>query len=166
MARVTAFVAALLLAACSLAQVPTATFELGFGGHFVTERWNPLRLTLRDVRAVELELRIDQGSLRAGERLLTYRVHVRGGTGISVFEDELFVPGWRRFTWTVSRDGSTLASGAFDPKEKTLQPLDLLLSGQPGRYRGTFEPEARTLELAAGDLPERAAAYDGVCGPC
>ena len=160
--RLAALLATALLLAQALAQPPSVRFELGHGGEFVTERWNPLRVTLRDIASVRLEIRVDQGSLREGEKPMVYRTLLPGGTGISVFEDDLYLPGWRRFSWSARAEGSTIASGSFDPKEKSVQPLDLLISSRPGRWRGQFEAEARTLEVPAGDLPERVAAYDGV----
>ena len=160
--RAAALLVMALLLAPALAQPPSVRFELGHRGEFVTERWNPLRVTLRDIGSVRLEIRVDQGSLREGEKPMIYRTLLPGGTGISVFEDDLYLPGWRRFSWSARAEGSTIASGSFDPKEKSVQPLDLLISSRPGRWRGQFEAEARTLEVAAGDLPERVAAYDGV----
>lgn len=95
--------AALLVAGSALAQGPNraAELELGFGGAIVADAWNPLRLVLRDVGSVQLEVAIDRGTLRDGERWSVYRADLPGGSGLSVFEDELFVPVWRSLQWTV-----------------------------------------------------------------
>lgn len=137
-------------------------FELGHSQQVVAGAWNPVRLVLRDQRDVLLEIRLDQGSLQTGERVVTYRAPLAGGSGLSSFEDDLFVPAWRSLTWTVRAGGRTLASGALNPRERDGRPLDLVVSRTPGRWRSSLGPEARVLEVDAGALPHRAAAYDGV----
>src|SRR5690606_10472096 len=90
-------------------------FELRHSQQVVAGAWNPVRLVLRDQRDVLLEIRLDQGSLQTGERVVTYRAPLAGGSGLSSFEDDLFVPAWRSLTWTVRAGGRTLASGALNP---------------------------------------------------
>lgn len=164
-ARLVTTLLALALAILASAQPsPPVRLELGFGGEFVTGAWNPLRLTLRDGPGAVLELAFDQGSLRRGELLATYRAELPGGSGLTVFEDDLFVPPWRAFRWTVRRGSTLVASGALDPRggRHDERPLDLLLSAAPGRWQGAYPAGSRPVEVAAAELPRRAAAYDGV----
>jgi hypothetical protein len=151
-----------LLTYFSNAEVPLVHFEVGFSGQFVTDHWNPLRITLRDINAAKVEIHIDQGSLRDGPRPMIYRAAIQGGNGISVFEDDLYIPHWRRFSWLVESNNITIASGSFDPKEKSSLPLDIILSNQPGTWRANYEKDSRTLEINATSLPERTAAYNGI----
>lgn len=157
---------ALTLVAAGWSQTRPARLELGFAGEFVAGAWNPLRLTLRDQGrgGAVLELVFDQGSLRRGEQLAGYRAEIAGGSGLVVFEDDVYVPAWRAFRWTVRRGASVVASGALDPRRGRLddRPLDLLLSAQPGHWRAAYGDDARPVEVAAADLPRRGAAYDGV----
>lgn len=157
------------LGSCALAQ-PQGVLELGFGGETVTERWNPLRLTLRDVRSAELTIRIDQGSLQSGESLVVYRADVNSGGGVSVFEDELFLPQWRYLSWRLEAPDRLVTSGTLDRRRLDPRPLTLVVSAAPGRWRGflselpvegTDEPR-RSIDVPPSLLPERLAAYDGV----
>ena len=153
----------LCLSAAALAQGDEVTFELGFGGEVVAGAWNPMRVLVRDHPGSSLEVRIDQGSLRAGVIPLVYRADIGGGTGLSVFEDDLFIPQWRRLTWAVSSGGATIASGSYAPGQRLDErPLHLLLSRNPGAWRSLYGEGARLSEIAALALPERTAAFDGV----
>ena len=74
--------------ALSFACAQEVRLELGFGGEIITGRWNPLRLTTRDLPEAELVLALDQSTLREGEKLAVYRFPV-GTSGLGVFEDEI-----------------------------------------------------------------------------
>lgn len=149
--------------AVALGQSDDVVFELGFGGEVVAGAWNPLRVLVRDQPDAELEVWIDQGSLRAGVIPLLYRADIGGGTGLTVFEDDLFIPSWRRLSWAVTSGGITRASGSYAAGQRLDErPLHLLLSSSPGSWRSLYGDGARLAEAAALGLPERSAAYDGV----
>lgn len=155
--------AALLVAGSALAQGPNraAELELGFGGAIVADAWNPLRLVLRDVGSVQLEVAIDRGTLRDGERWSVYRADLPGGSGLSVFEDELFVPVWRSLQWTVRSDGLLIASGSVPRTQADRRALSLIV-GEPGPALRAALGAARSVDVAPDLLPLRSAAYDGV----
>ena len=138
-----------------------ATLELGFDGALVAAAWNPLRLVLRDVGAVVLEVAIDRGTLRDGARWAVYRAELPGGSGLSVFEDELFVPVWRSLQWTVRSDGLLVASGSVPRTQADRRPLTLIV-GEPGPALRATLGVARSVDVAADALPLRSAAFDGV----
>jgi hypothetical protein len=147
----------------AVAQAPRlAALELGFGGTLVADAWNPLRLTLRDVGPVDLEIVIDQGSLREGSVPLVYRATVRGGSGLSVFDDEVFVPTWRSLVWTARAGGITLASGSVPRADVDRRPLDLVVTQAPGPWRPRLGDGARVVDVTAERLVSRSAAYEGV----
>jgi hypothetical protein len=147
----------------AVAQAPRlAQLELGFGGALVAGAWNPLRLTLRDVGPVDLEIVIDQGSLREGTVPLVYRATVRGGSGLSVFDDEIFVPTWRSFAWTVRAGATTVASGSVPRGDADARHVDLVVTQAPGPWRMRLGTGARVVDVASDRLVARSAAYDGV----
>lgn len=137
-------------------------FELGIGGHAVSNAWNPLRLTVRDLPDALLTIRIDQGTLRSGEIPIVVERSVRGGAGAGVFEDDLYLPTFRTLTWSLATAERVLASGSMGAREQDERPLDLLLSADPGRYRAAFGGAARLVDIPAGDLPQRVPSFDGV----
>jgi hypothetical protein len=136
--------------------------ELGIGGHAVANAWNPIRLSVRDRPDAVLTIRVDQGTLRSGEIPIVVERSVRGGAGVSVFEDDLYLPTFRTLTWSLTTADRVLGSGSMGAREQDERPLDLLLSADPGRYRAEFGETARLVDVAAADLPLRAAAFDGV----
>ena len=148
-------------AAVAQAESRPATLELGFGGAVVADAWNPLRLVLRDVGPVQLELAIDRGTLREGERWSRYTSEIAGGSGLTVFEDEVYVPVWRSLSWVVRSGGLTVASGSLSRTQADRRPLDLMV-GEPGSEVRSMLSGGRTIDLAADRLPLRSAAYDGV----
>jgi hypothetical protein len=154
----------LLLTAGAFAQPTGVEFELGIGGALVEGAWNPLRLTVRDLPAAELELRLDQGSLRSGPIIQRYLMSVPASNGVAVFEDEVFLAPWRSFTWTLRSAGRAIASGGFDARSSDSRPLTLVLSAEPSRWLAAFPPETRLHEVGAARLPVRAASYSGVEG--
>jgi hypothetical protein len=154
----------LLLTVGALAQPTGVEFELGIGGALVEGAWNPLRLTVRDLPAGELELRLDQGSLRSGPIIQRYLLNVPASSGVAVFDDEVFLPPWRSFTWTLRSAGRAVASGGFDARSSDSRPLTLVLSAEPSRWLTAFPPDTRFLEVGAGGLPSRAASYSGAAG--
>ena len=163
--RLLAVIAAVALIGTAWAQAGgasrSASLELGFGGALVADAWNPLRLVLRDVGPVTFELAIDRGTLRDGERWSVYRAELEGGSGLSVVEDEVFVPVWRSLSWTVRSGGLTVASGSVARTQADRRPLDVIV-GEPGPVVRSRVIGARSVDLAADRLPLRSAAYDGV----
>jgi hypothetical protein len=139
-----------------------AALELGFGGALVADAWNPLRLTLRDVGPVDLEIVIDQGSLREGNLPLVYRARVPGGSGLSVFDDEVYVPMWRSLTWTARAGATIVASGSIPRSDGDRRPIDLVVTESPGPWRSRLGDGARVVDLPAERLVARSAAYDGI----
>ena len=137
-------------------------FELGIRGAVVENSWNPLRLVLRDLPPVEFELRIDQGTLRSGSIPLIYSANIDSSRGLTVFEDEVFIPPWSSLSWTLGTPQRTFASGTLDPRLRDNRALTLLLSDEPGRWLGSLPEGSRPQEVVAGELPRRAAAYSGV----
>lgn len=153
---------ALLLGGVAAAQSGSATVELGLGGQLVAGAWNPLQVTVRDAAASTLRVRIDEGSLLEGPRIVRYSASVPGGSGITVFDDVLYVPPFRTLSWTLVSDAGVLASGSLGSGASDPRPLQLVLSSSPGRWRSAFGVDARLVDVPASGLPERAAAYDGV----
>ncbi len=144
------------------AQQRDIKLELGFAGEIVADNWNPLRLTMRDQPDAELVLEIDHGNLREGSKIFRYLAPLSGQRGISVFEDDVFIPVWRSFSWLVQSGEVILASGSFDRRQLDPRPLELILSNDIGTARTFFDKEARVIEAKADDLPERVASYQGV----
>lgn len=142
--------------------VAGASLELGLAGQLVAGSWNPIRVTLRDLPDARLELELDAGSLRDGPRIDRYRADIHGGSGITVFEDDLYLPAFRSLSWTLTSRASVVASGSLGSRDADTRALDLLLSSSPGRWRGAYGDAARLADVAAADLPARAAAYAGV----
>lgn len=144
----------------------TALLQLGVAGQPVAEAWNPLRLQLRDAPPSTLTLQIDQGTLRSGELPLTATFHVRGGAGIFIFQELLYLPRFASLSWRLRTEDRVLASGSVAGRDADDRPLDLLLSNRPGSYRQpyaeAFGGQARIQDISAADLPLDAAAYDGV----
>ncbi len=139
----------------------SASLELGFGGVVVADAWNPVRLVLRDVGPVVFELAIDRGTLRDGERWSVYRAELAGGSGLSVVEDEVFVPVWRSLSWTVRSGGLTVASGSLARTQADRRALDVMV-GEPGPVVRGALIGGRSVDVEADRLPLRSAAYDGV----
>lgn len=136
--------------------------SFGFAGEVVADAWNPLRVTLRDVRDAELRLELDVGSLRRGPVVLSYRAPLPGGSGLTTFGDDLYLPSWADFTWTLTTPAGVLAAGDVPRYAADPAPLQLVLTRDPGAGGLYFPPAARVAEVTPSDLPERAAAYDGV----
>lgn len=139
---------------------------LGVAGQPVAEAWNPLRLELRDSPPATLTLQVDQGTLRTGEVPLVITHEVRGGAGISIFEELVYLPRFARLAWRLGTPERVLASGSIDGRDSDDRPVDLLLSSSPGTYqlpfRSAFGGGARLVDVTATDLPSEPAAYDGV----
>ena len=136
--------------------------SFGFAGEIVADAWNPLRVTLRDVQDAELRLSLDVGSLRRGPVRLSYRAPLPGGPGLTTFEDDLYLPSWVSFAWTLTTPAGVLAEGEVSRYAADPEPLQLVLAYNLGAGGAYFSPAARVVEIAPSDLPERAAAYDGV----
>jgi len=151
-----------LFAGHAAAQTGRAQVELGLGGHLVADAWNPVQVTVRDAAPSVLRLRIDEGSLLEGPRIVRYSASVPGGSGVTVFQDDLYVPTFRSLSWTLASGRSVLASGSLGAADADARPLQVVLSSSPGSWRSAFGADARLVDVAASDLPARAAAFDGV----
>ena len=57
---------------------------------------------------------------------------------------------------------TTLASGSFNPQDRSTVPIDLILSVNPGRWRPLYEAVARVVDANPSQLPQRAASYNGI----
>lgn len=157
-------VVALLWALCgAFGQNGDVQVTLGFSGEVVANAWNPLRVSLRDQSAAEFVLELDQGNLRDGEQLVRYQAPLAGGSGLYVFEDDLYVPAWRRLTWAIRTQDSVLASGSVDRRRVDPRPLHLLdVAVSPQRVDVAGSEEARVVDVQTDTLPERSSAYAGV----
>lgn len=141
-------------------------FSLGVAGQPVAEAWNPLRLELRDAPPATLTMHIDQGTLRSGEVPLTITLEVRGGAGVSIFEELVYVPRFATLGWRLATPERVLASGSIAGREADERPLDLVLTSNPGAFRlpylDAFGPGTRLVDVTAALLPQEPAAYAGV----
>ena len=136
--------------------------EFGFANNIVANAWNPVQLRMRNQPAAELIIDIDQGSLLEGEQWLQYRRQLQGGSGLYIFEDVLYIPAWRSFTWTVRSNDVTLASGSVDRRRVDSRPLTLLSANDLGLYRELEPLDVRIVRLQNLQFLERSAAYDAV----
>lgn len=154
-------VAGLLTQAAS-AQGREASVTIGLGGNLVAGTWNPLQVTVRDAPAATLSVRIDEGDLVSGPRVVRYQAAVPGGSGVTVFSDDVYVPPFRTLAWTLAGTDGVLASGSLGARDADGRPLQVVVSANPGAWRAAFGADARVVDVAASQLPGRAAAYDGV----
>lgn len=136
--------------------------RFGFAGQIVADAWNPLRVTLRDLESAELVLELDVGDLRGGPRLLRYNAPLAGGDGLYTFEDDVYLPSWRTFSWLVRTPERVLASGGVERRFVDASPLHLVVSREVNTGTRFFAEDARVVDVTAADLPERAAAYSGI----
>jgi len=136
--------------------------RFGFAGQIVADAWNPLYVTLRDLDSAELVMELDVGDLRGGPRLLRYSAPLAGGEGLYTFEDDVYLPSWRAFSWLVRTPERVLASGTVERRFVDADPLHLVLSREVSLGTRFFGEDARVVDVTAADLPERAAAYAGV----
>lgn len=154
-------VVVLLAAPVALGQGRNIEVSFGFEGEVVAEAWNPLRVMLRDQPSLELIIDIEYGSLRDGVQHFRYRATLAGGSGLHIFEDDIFIPAWRSFRWQVRSEEAVLASGSLDRRQVDPRPLTILVAARPEAYRALLPAEARLVEVRT-PLPERLAAYHGV----
>jgi hypothetical protein len=147
-------------AAWGQAGLRLAEVELGFRGVPVADAWNPLRVTLRDVGAGQLRLVVDLGSLREGEVPWAQVLPIGGGAGVRTIETEVYLPAWRSLAWTLEAGGTLVASGTLPRDAVDRRPVDLVVSARPGEIAERLG--GRVVDVSAGGLPTRAAAYDGV----
>ncbi len=136
--------------------------RFGFAGQIVADAWNPLHVTLRDQGSAELVLELNVGDLRGGPRLLRYTAPLTGGDGLYTFEDDVYLPSWRAFSWLVRTPERVLASGGVGRQFVDTDPLQLVVSREVSTGTRFFPDDARVVDISAADLPERAAAYSGV----
>jgi hypothetical protein len=62
----------------------------------------------------------------------------------------------------VQSSDRVLASGAVDRRKVDQRPLDLVVSRETGAWRAFYPADARVVDLLPNELPERAAAFNGV----
>ena len=139
-----------------------AVVNFGFAGELVANAWNPLRVTLRDAPPAELVLELDVGTLRGGPVAFRYTAELAGGRGVYTFEDDVYLPAWRAFSWLIRTPDEVLASGTLPRYLADTTPLNLVQGREAGAGTQFFEDGARVVDVTAADLPERAAAYSGV----
>ena len=156
------FLPALLLLLFSAAAQETELL-LGFDGEFVAGRWNPLEFRSRDLNSdLTLTIKADQGDLRRGSIPAVTEWHLPGGAGLSVLEDDIFIPDWQNLSWTAATSERVVASGSFHPRELDDRPLAVLLSSAAGQHAQLLPSGVRAVPHPAADLPERVAAWDAV----
>lgn len=145
---------------------PNVQFSLGVSNHQVAGAWNPVRMQLRDVPPATLTIQVDQGTLRSGVVPLTATYEVRGGAGVSLFEELLYLPDFSTLSWRLATPDRVIASGTVAGREADTRPLDLVLTSNPGAYRlpylEAFGADARLVDVPASGLPYEPAAYAGV----
>lgn len=153
---------ALLVCLSAAATAQDASFSIGFDGEVVAGRWNPFEFSFRDQSAVTLTLTIDQGDLRSGAVPASATFSLPGGAGLSVIEDDLFIPPWQSFSWSAATPQRVIASGSFHPRDMDSRPLAVILSTAAARHAGLVPAELRAVAMPSARLPERLAAWDGV----
>ncbi len=141
---------------------PRVELRLGVAGVPVAGAWNPLSVVVRDAPGATLTLSLDAGGLDRGEVPQRLDALVAPAGGVQRLDLDLPLASWRRITWRVEQDGRVLASGGLAARERDERPLDLLLSARPAAWNDRFGSDARTLSVAASDLPRRPAGWDGV----
>lgn len=151
-----------LLAFAGMANTQEATLSIGYDGEVVAGSWNPFEFSFRDLQNVTLTFTIDQGDLRSGSLPAVHTFELAGGPGLSVIEDDLFIPSWQSFTWSASTPQRVVASGSFHPRDLDARPLTVVLSTGAARHSGLFPAGTRLVGQPAAALPERLAAWDGV----
>ena len=139
-----------------------AALSIGFDGDVVAGRWNPFEFSFRDFSRVTLTFTIDQGDLRSGSLPAVHTFELAGGPGLTVVEDDLFVPAWQSFSWTAATPQRVIASGSFHPRDLDPRPLAVILSTAAARHAHLVPPDTRLVAQPSARLPERLAAWDGV----
>ena len=134
--------------------------ELGFNGNIVANHWNPIKLTTRDEKSAKLVLNIDQGNLRDGSNIVSYSFAIPQSYGISIFENDIYIPKWQKFTWQLINDSEVLASGSFDRRFASPSKLSLIISANPSKWFRLSDE--RAANVAANSLTKRLASYDGI----
>ena len=118
--------------------------------------------------ASHLTIQVDQGTLRSGEVPLVVTFDVRGGAGLSIFEEIVYLPRFATLSWRLATAERVLASGSIAGREADDRRLDLVLTSSPGVYRlpflAAFGSGSRLVDLNPAALPTQPAAYDGVRG--
>src|SRR5690625_2657736 len=155
------FLPALLLLLFSASAQETELL-LGFDGELVAGRWNPLEFRSRDAGDITLTVTADQGDLRRGQLPARHTWHVPGGAGLSVLEDEIFLPHWQSVTWSASSDGRVVASDSFHPRELDDRPLAVIVSAAAAGPARLLPSGVRVVPYPVASLPERLAAWDPV----
>ena len=160
MRRLSLFVFLLFLTGTASSQ--DAALSIGFDGDVVAGHWNPFEFSFRDFSGVTLTFTIDQGDLRSGPLPAVHTFELAGGPGLSVIQDDLFVPAWSSFTWSASTQQRVIASGSFHPRDMDTRPLAVVLSTAAVRHAHLLSGDVRLVGQPSARLPERLAAWDGV----
>lgn len=151
-----------LLLTGGLAVAQDAQLSVGFDGEVVAGRWNPIEFSFRDFSEVTLTLTIDQGDLRSGSIPAVHTFRLDGGPGLTVIEEDVFIPAWQSFSWTASTAERVLASGTLHPRDMDQRQLAVVLSTSAARQAALVPADLRLVSLPSARLPERLAAWDGV----
>ncbi len=139
--------------------------ELGFSGEMVAGTWNPIKVTLRDQPSATLNIDFDIGSLQNVDNtssIASYSTELRGGSGVSVFEDDIYIPRWRTLVWSIQTPETTLASGSLERRLSDSRPLHLMVTENPSSIRGQYPEDSRTVSLLGTELSNRPTSYEGV----
>lgn len=139
--------------------------ELGFSGEMVAGAWNPIKVTLRDQPSATLNIDFDIGRLQSVENtntIASYSTELRGGSGVSIFEDDIYIPLWRTLVWTIQTPETVLASGSLERRLSDARPLHLMVTDNPRLIRNQYPEDSRTVSLLATELSQRPTSYEGV----
>lgn len=147
------------------AQEREIRLELGFSGEMVAGTWNPIKVTLRDQPSATLTIDFDIGSLQSldsANTIASYTTNLRGGSGVTIFEDDIYIPRWRTLAWSVQTPETVLASGSFERRLSDSRPLHLIVSDNPRGIRNQYIEDSRTVSLLATELSNRPTSYEGI----
>ncbi len=144
----------------SFSQAQEAIFELGFDAELVANTWNPIRLEFRDRPNVTLSITIDQGNIREGSIPTVYRVNLARQQGLSIFEDDIYLPAWRSLSWRIEGQDRVIASGSLARRNANPNLISLVVSNSPSTWVNLFS-EGRFV-ASGSSLPTRVASYQGV----
>ncbi len=143
-----------------LSHAQEAILELGFGGDLVADTWNPIRLEFRDRPNVTLSITIDQGNIREGNIPIIYQVNLARQQGLSIFEDDIYLPAWRSLSWRVEGQDRVISSGSIARRNANPNLMSLVVSNSPSTWVNLFT-EGRFV-ASGSNLPTRVPSYQGV----
>lgn len=138
---------------------PAATLSLGVADRPVADRWNPLRVVVRNVGEATVTVTFDDPSATTPP---TFVGTIEVGGGLGVIDLDLPIPNVSAITWSIEADGAVLASGAYGAREVRSRPLQLLLSSRTVSATAGAWADESDVRISIADLPRRAASFDGV----